>query len=90
MSDDQLMEWGKDTGLPSCLTVSTLEDLYNSGLFASHPWIGNISTTFPDFGDNPTARTALMIEQVENIKANLEKTHRTLLNNALSVYLQED
>ena len=89
MSDGQLLEWGKDTGLPSGLTISTLEDLYNSGLFARHPWWGGINANYRNLDTNSDARTALMIEQVECIKENLENTHRTLLNNALSVYLQE-
>lgn len=90
MSSEQLRDWAEMTGLPANLRIGTLEDLYDSGLFAIDPWSGSLEYRgHVDDSDKWTVMLMLQ-EQTGNIRANLEETFRKMLNNAMNAYLNAD
>lgn len=87
MTDDQLRDWANMTGLPKTLSITTIEDLFDSGLFARNPWSGNLSVDIDE--DDPAFLSLLTMTQTHNIQTNLESTFKRIHENALNFYVSQ-
>lgn len=87
MSNASLRDWASRWGLPDTLSVATLADLYESGIFGRDPWGGVYDGMLEDAGDF-SAEDALFASR-ENLKHNLGSIMTELEVRSLSRLLQD-
>ena len=90
MSDEQLKEWARNIGLPDTLSTSTLEELFDSGLFPQNAFSGGVSVDLfsDELEDSEADENILTFAHIENIRSNLDKVADKLKARAISSYLQ--
>ena len=90
MHDEDLRSWGRDIGLGETLSVSALEELYDTGIFPHSVVTGDIDGDF--YSDDGDTRFSYLesIRFVENIRANIDKTAEKMKANAISAYLADE
>ena len=90
MSDEQLKEWARNIGLPDTLSTSTLEELFDSGLFPQNAFSGGVSVDLfsDELEDSAADDNILTFAHIENIRSNLDKVADKLKARAISSYLQ--
>ena len=90
MSDEQLKDWASGVGLPDSLSASTLEELFDSGLFPQNAFTGDVSVDLfsNELEDSAADENILTFAHIENIRSNLDKVADKLKAKAISSYLQ--
>ena len=91
MSDDDLRQWGLESGFPASFRLETLEDLKDSGLFASHPWMGKIVPKIKHHKQFPenTDTVLSIVKAQENLRQNLDEAKAKLLANGVRYIYEE-
>ena len=90
MSDDQLKDWALACGLPvNKLSTSTLEELFDSGLFPKDMWDNGVKINIePGTENSPLVQGLMDVKNMENIRRNIRDVSSKLEANAMSHYLQ--
>ena len=94
LDDDELREWGKKTGLPDTLSLTTLGELFDNGVFPKDLWDCGISANTrlkkQDGSELPKAEeSSIFFQKTEaNIRLGLQESGNNLLKGALK-YLYE-
>lgn len=87
MSNASLRDWASRWGLPDTLSVATLADLYESGMFGRDPW-GGVYDGMLEETEDFSAEDALFASR-ENLKHNLGSIMTELEVRSLSRLLQD-
>lgn len=87
MSNARLREWGDKWGLPDNLSVATLADLHDSGLFGDDPWFGDYDYQVEE---NDDENVIVLMKFRDNIRDNLEKVSKKLLCKAIKTLMEYD
>lgn len=87
MSNASIRDWASRWGLPDTLSVATLADLYESGMFGRDPW-GGVYDGMLEETEDFSAEDALFASR-ENLKHNLGSIMTELEVRSLSRLLQD-
>ena len=88
MTNNALREWGDKWGFPDNLSVATLADLHDCGLFPEDPWFGDYDYAIEDNSQNEDMMVILKFR--ENVRSNLEKVKHTLELKAVKTLMEFD
>lgn len=86
MSNASLRDWAATWGLPDTLSVATLADLYESGMFGKNPWDGVYDAVLPDTG---FSSEEMLLVSKENLKQNLQHIMSELEIKSMTKLLQD-
>lgn len=96
MSNREVREWAKKWGLPDDLSVATLADLHDCGLFPEDPWSGDYTTNiYPVKAgsrepDETMQNVMIIMAMQNNLTDNLEKVKKKLQAKAVNYLMQMD
>lgn len=86
MTNNVLREWGSKWGFPDNLSVATLADLHDCGLFPKDPWFGDYDY---EIESNSKDEDIMVIMKFrENLKDNLEKVKHSLELKAVKTLME--
>lgn len=97
MTDAELREWASRCGLPDDLSISTISELRDSGLFPSDPWAGEyVYRTEPansfdsDTPDPALKRTMELMLLRDNLSHNIDMVKHRLKINAVKALMEAE
>ncbi len=96
LSNSQLREWAAKWGFPDDISVATLAELHDCGIFPNDPWYGiydaNIQPVNPANGrTDENLKDAMIIMSLEdNIKDNLEQIKRQFQTRAVKFLFESN
>lgn len=73
MSGEDLRDWGSKWGLPNSLTLSTLAELRDCGMFTTNPWYGEYEYELKDDDTEKREDFLDLMECRDNLTHNINK-----------------
>lgn len=89
MTNEDLRDWACKWGLPDNLSVATLADLHDCGLFKENPWFGDY--TYPiDYDHDQYGEMMVNIRYEQNIRDNMEQVKHRMQVKAVNYMMSYD
>lgn len=89
MSNAELRDWADKWGLPDNLSIATLADLYDCGLFVKDPWFGDYNYSV-EYEDDSITDIAVIHRFEENLKDNISQMARKMQIKAVNTLMDYD
>ncbi len=92
LSNAFLREWAASWGFPDGLSIATLAELHDCGMFKESPWYGIYDADIRPEGrdDTPLASALITMEFQNNIMDNLEQVKREMQARAVKHLMEMD
>lgn len=88
-SNAELRKWADQWGLPDNLSVATLAELYDCGLFSKNPWLDGSFDCDEIFHEDLSMMTVMeLMTKKENLEENLEKMKHDLYVRAVKTLIE--
>lgn len=88
VSDEDLLDWGRQYGFSDKLSPAALAELYDCGDYSNDPWFSPYSYETA-YDSDEVVELAISHRMEENLKDNLEQVKRTMQIRALSYLLEK-
>lgn len=89
MTNENLRDWAAKWGLPENLSIATLADLHDCGLFKENPWFGDYDYPI-DYSTGQFGELMASIRYEQNIRDNMEQVKYQMQVRAVNYMMNYD